>query len=137
MQASALEATLPTSETVLWDLWYPNAAATGLPFARGRLNPMATLWVHSAPETLAVDVRGGDGSQIAHSEDVTRSGERFPMTRLWLEGDQVRREDRWPTAADIGSLVLLPGGEVGILLDWWNASDGSEWRWHIQFHNHV
>ena len=22
-----------------WDLWYPGAAATGLPFARGRLDP--------------------------------------------------------------------------------------------------
>ena len=30
---------LPESETVLWDLWYPEAGATGVPIARGRLNP--------------------------------------------------------------------------------------------------
>jgi len=37
---------LPESETVLWDLWHPDAGATGVPFARGRLNPTDVLWVH-------------------------------------------------------------------------------------------
>lgn len=27
----------------IWDLWYPGAAATGLPFARGRLDPVDVL----------------------------------------------------------------------------------------------
>jgi hypothetical protein len=58
------------------------------------------------------------------------------MTRLWLEGAQVRREDRWPRAADLGALVILPGGEVGTLRAWWHADDGSEWRWQIEFYNH-
>jgi hypothetical protein len=31
--------------------------------------------------------------------------------------------------------VVLPGGEVGILLAWWNAEDGSEWRWQVEFYN--
>lgn len=131
------EAPLPQSQTVLWELWYPEAAATGMPFARGRLNPTPVLWVHSAPATLAVAVRADDGRLLARGEDLARSGPHVPMTRLWLDGEQVRREDRWPAAADCGGLVLLPGGEVGTLLDWWNAVDGSEWRWRVQFYNHA
>ena len=36
-----------------------------------------------------------------------------------------------------GALVILPGGEVGTLVAWWNAADGSEWRWRVEFYNHV
>jgi hypothetical protein len=32
--------------------------------------------------------------------------------------------------------VLLPGGEVGILKQWWNAEDESAWRWQVEFSNH-
>lgn len=39
------------SPTETWDLWYPGAAATGLAFARGRLDPTDVLWVHSAPRS--------------------------------------------------------------------------------------
>ena len=31
--------------------------------------------------------------------------------------------------------VLLPGGEVGVLLSWRNAADESEWRWQVEFYN--
>jgi hypothetical protein len=119
-----------------WDLWYPEAAASGLPFARGRLDPTDVLWVHAAPPTLAVTVRAGDERVLARGEGLARSGPAGPMTRLWLEGDRVRREDRWPTEADLGSLVILPGGEVGRLIAWWHAPDGSEWRWQVEFYNH-
>jgi hypothetical protein len=57
------------------------------------------------------------------------------MTRLWIEGDRVRREDRWPAAADLGGRVMLPGGEIGTLTAWWNAADGSAWRWSVEFFN--
>ena len=127
---------LPESETVLWDLWYPEAGATGVPFARGRLNPTDVLWIHAAPPTLEVTVRTASGRVVAKGESLIRSGSHFPMTRLWLDGVQVRREDRWPTAEDQGNLVILPGGEVGTLLEWWNAADGSEWRWKIELYNH-
>jgi len=30
----------------------------------------------------------------------------------------------------------VPGGEVGILTAWWNAEDGSSWRWQVEFYNH-
>jgi hypothetical protein len=53
------------AEMQTWDLWYPEAAATGLPFARGRLDPADVLWVHSAPEVLAVAVRDDQGQIVA------------------------------------------------------------------------
>lgn len=43
-----------------WEVWYPNAAATGLLIARARIDPTVVLWVHAAPERLAVTVREGD-----------------------------------------------------------------------------
>lgn len=119
----------------IWDLWYPGAAATGLPFARGRLDPTDVLWVHAAPKKLDVTVRRLDGPVRARSE-VTREGGYLPMTRLAVESGQVVREDRWPGEGDIGALVILPGGEVGTLVAWWNAEEGSEWRWRVEFYNH-
>jgi hypothetical protein len=119
-----------------WEVYYPAAAATGLPFARCRVDPTDVLWLHSAPPTLAVTVRQGDDRVIARGEPLERSGQRFPMTRLTRDGETVRREDRFPTQADLGELVLLPGGEAGHLRAWWNAADGSEWRWQVEFYNH-
>ena len=118
-----------------WDLWFPEAGATGLPFARGRLDPTDVLWVHAAPATLDVTVRAADGRVVAEGTQLERTGERFPLTRLARHGDAVAREDRWPTQADLGVLVILCGGEVGQLVAWWNAEDGSEWRWRIELYN--
>ena len=118
-----------------WELWYPRAAATGLEFARGRIDPTEVLWVHAAPDALAVTVREGDDRVVARGEPLERRGERFPMTRLERRGSEIVREDRFPTDADLGALVILPGGEVGTLTTWWNAADGSEWRWQVEFHN--
>jgi hypothetical protein len=118
-----------------WELWYPDAAATGLPFARGRIDPTEVLWVHAAPRRLAVTVRAGDNRVVARGEPLQREGPYLPTTRLWIEGGQVHRQDRWPTDDDLGSLIILPGGEVGTLLAWWNAPDGSEWRWRVEFYN--
>jgi hypothetical protein len=58
------------------------------------------------------------------------------MARLTMRGRRIERLDLWPEAEDNGRPVILPGGEVGILLDWWNAPDGSEWRWRVEFYNH-
>ena len=58
------------------------------------------------------------------------------MAFLTRHGTDILREDRWPTEADLGCLVILPGGEVGTLKAWWNAPDGSEWRWQVEFYNH-
>jgi hypothetical protein len=120
--------------TETWDLWYPGAAATGLFFARGRLDPTDVLWVHSPPKKLEVNVRRFDGSIRARGE-LTRQGDYLPMARLSVDDGRITRDDRWPTPDDQGALVILPGGEVGTLLEWWNAPDGSEWRWRLEFYN--
>ena len=126
---------MASSENQTWELWYPAAGATGLAFARGRIDPADVLWVHAAPDRLAVTVRAGDERIIGRGEPLERAGHYLPMTRLTLEDGQVRREDRWPTQADLGALVILPGGEVGVLTAWWNAEDGSAWRWSVEFSN--
>ncbi len=118
-----------------WEVWYPGAAATGLPIARARIDPTEVAWVHSVPRKLAVTVRRGDDRVVARGEPLERDGGYLPMTRLTIEGDTVRREDRWPTEADLGDIVILPGGEAGVLTAWWNEDDGSAWRWSVEFTN--
>lgn len=118
----------------LWDLWYPQAGATGVPFARGRIAATDVLWVHAAPPMLTVEVRSDEGKRLAFGKDLSQTADR-PMTRLVLSGSTITREDLWPTQNDIGQLVILPGGEVGQLIRWWNAEDESEWRWQVEFYN--
>jgi hypothetical protein len=119
----------------IWDLWYPNAAAQGMPFARGRLDATDVLLVHAAPDVLDVAVRDDDGRLLAVGKGLWRTADR-PMARLRVHHGIIVREDLWPDGVDIGRPVILPGGEVGILLSWWNSPDGSEWRWHVEFYNH-
>jgi len=119
-----------------WEVYYPEAAATGLYIARGRIDPTKVLWVHAAPDVIAVTVREGDDRVLARGEGLRRQGPQLPMTRLTRNGDLVEREDRWPNGADLGAIVLLPGGEAGTLQTWWNAADGSEWRWQVELYNH-
>jgi hypothetical protein len=118
----------------LWDLWYSQAASTGLAFARGRLQSTDTLLVHAAPPMLTVEVRSESGVRLAFSQDLAQTADR-PMARLTRRDGHIVREDLWPTFDDIGQLVILPGGEVGRLLQWWNADDGSAWRWQVEFYN--
>jgi hypothetical protein len=84
---------------------------------------------------LTVEVRSDDGKRLAFAQDLPQTEDR-PMTRLAWQGEKITREDLWPTQEHIGELVILPGGEVGKLISWWNAEDGSEWRWQIEFYNH-
>jgi len=119
-----------------WDLWIPDAAATGVPFARGRLDETDVLIVHSAPHLLTVEVRDGEGALIASGRDLERTRQ-VPMTRLRREGGVVLREEFWPGPADYGTPVLLPGGEVGLLRDWWHRDDHREWRWTVEFYNRI
>jgi len=50
------------------------------------------------------------------------------MAILTRRGDRVAGQDRWPTKEDIGQLVLLPEGEIGMLIQRRKAENGSEWR---------
>jgi hypothetical protein len=117
-----------------WELWYPAAAATGLHFARCRIDHQQSVLVHSAPPVLSVTVSDGDGKISAHGEALEAT-QKTPMARLTIQGEIIVREDLWPVEADYGSVVLLPGGEAGILRSWWNAGDNTEWRWQVEFYN--
>ena len=119
----------------VWDLWYPDAAAQGLPFARGRMDATEVLLVHAAPESLNVEVHDDAGRLLARGERLGRTVD-TPMLRLIVQGETIAREDIWPGEADIGRPVLLPGGETGILKAWWNAPDEQEWRGQVEFYNH-
>lgn len=118
-----------------WELWYPGAGASGLPIARARIDPVDVVWAHALPRTVSVTVRQGDDRVLARGEGLSRIGDYLPMTRLAREDDTVRREDRWPADGDLGAIVILPGGEAGVLTAWWNAEDGSAWRWSIELSN--
>jgi hypothetical protein len=119
-----------------WDLWYPNAGATGIPFARGRIGKSSEIMlVHAASPMLSVIVRNGKGQPVAEGMNLAATDD-TPMTRLTRRGERVEREDIWPGEPDIGQLVLLVGGEVGTLVQWWSAPDHTEWRWQIELYNH-
>jgi hypothetical protein len=118
----------------IWELRQPDAAAAGLPFARGRLDATDRMIVHAAPSTLEVEVRSDDGQRLALGESLQRTDD-CPMAMLTVQDGAVRRQDRWPTPDDIGTPVILPGGEVGILTAWEHAEDGSSWRWSVEFYN--
>lgn len=125
------------SELETWDLWFPGPGATGLPFARARINAKdggERLLVHAAPKQLQVTVRDQSGQVVARGEGLERH-EPGPMSFLIREGARIRLEDGWPSTRDIGRVVILPGGEAGILKAWWNADDRKEWRWEVEFYN--
>ncbi|HEY7347965.1 MAG TPA: hypothetical protein VH599_06560 [Ktedonobacterales bacterium] len=119
----------------IWDLWIADVGPIGISFARGRLNPTDVLLAHALPQQLNIEVRADDGEVLARGADLLRTAN-SPIARLRREGQTITREDIWPTAADYGTPVILPGGEVGILQQWWNAPDYQEWRWSVEFYNH-
>jgi hypothetical protein len=122
-------------EFYLWDLWIADVASTGISFARGRTQPATTLLVHAAPQQLNIEVRSNTGNLIAHGEDLLRTAT-TPIARLRIQGQNITRQDIWPTQDDWGTLVILPGGEVGTLQQWWNTEDHQQWRWSIELYNH-
>lgn len=122
-----------------WDLWLPGPGATGLPFARSRVNANDTrdrVLVHAAPTRLQVTVRDAAGNMIATGDGLERH-QPGPMSFLIRHGATITLEDGWPTEQDIGRVVILPGGEAGILKSWWNADDRKEWRWDVEFYNQI
>jgi hypothetical protein len=123
------------NDTEDWDLWYPKAAATGLPFAQGRVAAgVQTMLVHAAPPVLSVAVRDKRGLVLAEGVDLEASDD-TPIARLRRRGKRIERTDIWPTDADLEQLVILAGGEVGTLKAWWHADDKGAWRWQIELYN--
>jgi hypothetical protein len=59
------------------------------------------------------------------------------MTLLELGDGRVRRREVWPGEEHLGLLVLIAGGEVGVLQRWEHSDDRSWWRWAVEFSNHT
>jgi hypothetical protein len=106
----------------------------GIEVARGLMAAAPVVLAHSLPAKVSVTVRDEGGAVVAEGSDLEADGE-TPMARLYLEDGRITRRQVWPDDSDVGLPVILPGGEVGILCEWWNAPDGSEWRWRVEFHN--
>ncbi len=122
-----------------WDLWFPGAGATGLAFARAHVeggDARDRVLVHAAPPRLDVAVRDDAGRTLALGEGLER-GAPGPITFLVRSGNRIVLEDGWPTDGDLGRVVILPGGEAGILKGWWNADDRRSWRWTLELFNRV
>lgn len=119
-----------------WEVWYPKAGATGISVARGLIEPAQRVILHAAPEVLTVEVSDENGTRLAYGRDLERTDE-TPMCSLYQEGNKILRKDIWPDESDLQSIVLLPGGEAGTLLSWWNADDRKEWRWQVEFYNSI
>ena len=123
----------------LWDLWFPTAGATGVSFCRSRVDAGAAgdrVLVHAAPPKLQVKVFSAEsGALLAAGDDLERGAE-GPMSFLVRNAGTITLEDGWPSQDDVGRIVLLPGGEAGVLCEWWHADDQSEWRWKVEFYNH-
>jgi len=117
-----------------WEVWDPRAAATGVLIARGHMDPTNSVILHSAPDVATVEVSDSHGARLAYGADLDRT-QQSPMCRLRREGASITREDIWPQEEDLGSVVLLPGGEAGVLKSWWHADDHMEWRWQVEFYN--
>ena len=125
--------------TETWELLFPSAGADGLPFARTKLDPQAAgerILVHAAPPVLQVIVTDESGKEVARGEQLERHQE-GPMCYLTRRGHNIDLEDGWPSDDDLGRLVILPGGETGVLKQWWHADDKNEWRWQVEFYNHT
>ena len=119
---------------LIWDIRSSDGGATGLPFARARIERRDTILAHALPSSIDVDVTDEDGVRVAAAFGLRGDAE-TPMARLTLRDGRVERAQIWPGADDLETPVILAGGEVGILTAWWNADDQSEWRWSIELHN--
>src|SRR5689334_7575116 len=86
----AKELSMAEQQTEDWDIWYPKAGATGIPFARGRVTATETLLVHAAPPVLTVAVRGSDGCVLAEGKDLA-AADVTPITRLTRRDNQITR----------------------------------------------
>jgi hypothetical protein len=124
------------ADTYFWELRNPDGGSLGLEFARGKSAPTKTMLGHALPERVDLEVRDEKGTLVAAAEGLEHDAV-TPMSKLVLENGAARRENLWPNEDDLGSPVILPGGEVGILKAWWNAEDGTEWRWTVELHNKI
>src|SRR5438128_11122386 len=92
-----------------WDLWLPGPGATGLSFARSRINAKDAgdrVLVHAAPQRLQVTVTDAAGQVVARSDRLERP-QPGPISFLVLHSASVTSADGWPTQSDIGAGVVV------------------------------
>ena len=99
-----------------------------------RSGSSSRVLLHAAPERVDVQIYDEAGGLVAQGRDLAAEGA-TPISRLTLNEGRFERENIWPTEADLGTVVILPGGEAGILMAWWNADDERSWRWSIELSN--
>ncbi|MCV2491401.1 hypothetical protein OF117_18805 [Geodermatophilus sp. YIM 151500] len=122
----------------IWDLRSRDGGMNGLEFARATTaGGFRRVLVHAAPAQLSVSVTTDRGEVVVRG-DSDRTAAYSPITLLELAPpDRVDRAEVWPDPDHVGLPVLLPGGEVGVLLAWEHADDHSWWRWSVEFSNHT
>jgi hypothetical protein len=103
---------------------------------RSRIDPTDRVLLHAAPPFISVEVYDDARQLVALGKDLERTL-KSPICELRLDGNSIVRRDLWPTDADTGAIVILPGGEAGILQSWWNSDDQKEWRWSVEFYNSI
>lgn len=123
-------------EDHIWEIRNPDGGMLGLEFAKAVMAGRDLVLAHALPERIDVEVRSPAGRRIAQGRNLA-DPHSSPIARLRIEGGGVSRANAWPAQEDIGLPVILAGGEVGILCEWWNADDKSEWRWKVEFSNHT
>jgi hypothetical protein len=118
----------------VWQLRSTDGGSAGLEFARSSIDPSRTVLVHAAPTRLDVEVLANGEHLIAIGRDLRPGAEEdeTPMTRLVIDGTRVLRSQVWPVEEDLGSVVLLPGGEAGVLRSWATDPDRSSWTWSLE-----
>jgi hypothetical protein len=115
----------------VWALRSADGGSQGLEFARSKIDEVDSVLVHAAPSELDVEVFANGERLIAIGAHL-RATEDTPMTRLTIDGMRVRREQMWPGAEDLGSVVLLPGGEAGVLQSWSTDDEHRRWVWTLE-----
>jgi len=117
----------------VWQLRSVEGGSAGLEFARSAIDPSRTVLVHAAPSRLDIEVLANGERLIAIGRDLRPGdGGDTPMTRLVIDGTRVLRSQLWPDDEDLGSVVLLPGGEAGVLQSWSTDADRSSWTWSLE-----
>lgn len=109
----------------------------GLEFANATTEgDLKRVIIHAAPSQMEIVIETEDGHKVA-SGTLKHEGEESPMSVVSIDGDRLTREDTWLTPEHVGLVVILPGGEAGVLTRWENAEDRSWWRWSVEFYNHA
>ena len=89
----------------------------------------------SVPRKVAVTVRQGDDRVVARGEGLARKAKYLPMTRFAAGR---RRDHARGSLADPGGPRRHrdpPRRRGRDPHPWWNAEDGSAWRWSVEFSN--